>query len=193
MFVRLSTSEHSSDIYHHGNITNLCCIRQLWLGLGYVAQIMIRISLLTYDQPFLCVCIYTIISYGLCDPSIHGTGTLTGPILMTSGPWKPISVHAYSTRIADLRTVVDVKEDLGLRTDISFGLEGDSNGLTASYSLLDTNGNTLLSDTVSIKDGKGAAFFEGKPGIFELWYPVGYGKQALHSVVLSISDEVSSV
>lgn len=110
---------------------------------------------------------------------------------MTVGPWKPISVHAYTTRIADLRSVIDVKDDLSVHAEISLELEGTSNGLTAKYAILDSDGKLVHSDSIDVEGSKGAASFEGKAGVYDLWYPVGYGKQALYTIQITVIDEVS--
>lgn len=112
---------------------------------------------------------------------------------MTVGPWKPISVHAYTARIADLRSVIDVKEDLSVHATVSFEIEGVTDSLTATFDLLDANGKKVRGDTVVIQGSNGTVSFEGKPGTFDLWYPVGYGKQALYTIQVTVVDEVGFV
>ncbi|KAI5124966.1 hypothetical protein M0805_007392 [Coniferiporia weirii] len=116
-----------------------------------------------------------------------------GPVLMTVGPWRPITLHTYSSRIGDVRAIIDVKEDFSVRADVSFEVEGNTNGLKASYTLLAEGEKTIRGDSVILNNGKGKTSFEGKPGDFDLWYPVGYGKQPLYNLQVSIFDEQGNV
>ncbi|THH11707.1 hypothetical protein EW145_g452 [Phellinidium pouzarii] len=116
-----------------------------------------------------------------------------GPVLMTIGPWRSISMHAYNSHIADIRAVVNVKEDLSVRADLTFKAKGVATGLKANYALLTADRKKILSDSVALKDGEGKTFFEGKPGVFDLWYPVGYGKQPLYTIEVTIFDEQGNV
>lgn len=116
-----------------------------------------------------------------------------GPVLMTVGPWRPISIHAYESRLADLRAIVDVKEDLSVQTNISFQVEGSVSGLKAEYSLLSQDGKEVLGDSAALSEGKGESAFAAKPGALDLWYPVGYGKQALYTLQVSLYDEQGNV
>lgn len=109
---------------------------------------------------------------------------------MTAGPWRPVFIQAYEARIDDLRAIIDVKEDLSIRTDVSFKIKGSASGLKAKYSLLSTDGKSVLSDDVAVSDGEGKAFFEGDSSLLDLWYPTGYGKQALYTIQITVSDEV---
>ncbi|KAH8118262.1 glycoside hydrolase family 2 protein [Phellopilus nigrolimitatus] len=116
-----------------------------------------------------------------------------GPLLMTVGPWRPVSLHAYSTHLTDLRVAIDVREDLSLRADVSFDIKGTTGGRKASYELLGSDGNAVLSDNIALNSGKGKTFFEGAPGIFKLWYPVGYGESDMYTIKVTISDEQGNV
>lgn len=109
---------------------------------------------------------------------------------MTVGPWRPISLHAYTSHVKDLRAVIDVKEDLSIRVDVSFEINGPSTGLKASYALLSADKKPLFSDAVSLASGNGHAFFEAKSGVYDLWYPIGYGKQSLYVLQAKLTDEV---
>lgn len=111
---------------------------------------------------------------------------------MTVGPWRPILVHAYHSTIDDLRGTVDVKDDLGVHIGVSFRVNGNTSGLKASSSLLSKDGKVLLESVTLLNASEGSASFDAKPGELELWYPVGYGRQYLHTLQVKITDEVSS-
>ncbi|KAH6914948.1 beta-mannosidase [Coprinopsis sp. MPI-PUGE-AT-0042] len=112
-----------------------------------------------------------------------------GPILMTTGPWKPIYLHTYSARIEGVDIRVDVAEtlevNLSAKVFASDGFDGDV-GLT----LLKPNGDICKKDTVSCQGSSNATYVQAfSAGELDLWYPVGYGAQPLYTVVAELLDE----
>ena len=109
---------------------------------------------------------------------------------MTVGPWRPISLEIYGTRVTDLRTTTSVGEDFSVKLDVSLTLsERVPSHVTVSLKSLD--GRTILAESgLHSDDGSAEAHFSFGPGVLNLWYPVGYGKQALYSVEVQVSDKV---
>ena len=48
-------------------------------------------------------------------------------------------------------------------------------------------------DGIHSVDGTAEAHFSFEPGAVELWYPTGYGKQALYVVEVEVSEKVLSI
>lgn len=109
---------------------------------------------------------------------------------MTAGPWRPVYLHSYSTRIKDLRISSNVNSDLAVDLDVSISLDAPLSG-AADIVLLDESGNVVVKkDDVKLDNGYTKEHFHLEKGEVELWYPVGYGKQPLYSVKVKVKDEV---
>lgn len=110
---------------------------------------------------------------------------------MTVGPWKPIRLESYSTRITevDVRSTVSQSLEASVKASFSFT---ESSSVSASVELYDASGNSLGSQTgMKLSGGKGQTGTFGFPkGKCELWYPVGYGSQPLNTAKITIFDEV---
>ncbi|RDX53645.1 glycoside hydrolase family 2 protein [Lentinus brumalis] len=112
-----------------------------------------------------------------------------GPVLMTVGPWKPIRLEAYTTRITDLDIRPRVNEKLGATIDVTFELSRDDHSV-ANVSVKDAEGKLIVGQSnLLIKSQRAEAHFKLSPGVFDLWYPVGYGKQPIYTVQLHITDK----
>ena len=112
---------------------------------------------------------------------------------MTAGPWKPIRLETYATRIADLDVRARVDAALGAVVDVAFALSR-AGAHTASVALRDAEGRLVAGQTnVAVGDARAEAHFKLSAGAVELWFPVGYGKQPLYAVELVVADEAGNV
>ncbi|KAL2817716.1 glycoside hydrolase superfamily [Aspergillus cavernicola] len=101
-----------------------------------------------------------------------------GPILVTSGPWRPVRLEMYVDRIEDLWMRSEVSRDLGvcsgsvhMRTGglggadrVRFGLRGEEGGIVFE-----------IETVIQGLDGMAEAEFRVKNPA--LWFPRGYGEQ----------------
>ncbi|KAF8529175.1 glycoside hydrolase family 2 protein [Hysterangium stoloniferum] len=110
-----------------------------------------------------------------------------GPILMTMGPWRPVFLHTYKARITDLRIQVDVSETLDTTISISIVVTYPTG--ICSISIKDQHGVIVRNADLPVRDGEVLTQFNSAKGEFDLWYPVGYGKQPLYTVEVVINDE----
>ena len=109
---------------------------------------------------------------------------------MTAGPWKPIRLETYTTRISDVDIRPRVDEKLSATIDVAFELSKDDHSI-ANVSVKDPEGKVIVDQSnLPIKSQRAEAHFKLSPGVFELWYPVGYGKQPLYTVEVEIKDKV---
>lgn len=120
-----------------------------------------------------------------------------GPTLLTCGPWRPITLETYSTRIASLRITTSVASSLKSATiSAQASLEGVTTASrTLHYTLKSSSGNSVYStSTASTRDDTVCTLSLDKP---ELWYPHGYGAQPLYTFTATLEDsegrEIDSV
>lgn len=112
-----------------------------------------------------------------------------GPVLMTVGPWRPISLHTYQNRISDLYIKNTVSEELTIDVDVHLTLF-EPRPAVASVMLKSSDGVTVVgSDNIPIVDGQAVASFKLSKGTVNLWYPVGYGEQPLYTVEIEVAHE----
>jgi beta-mannosidase len=120
-----------------------------------------------------------------------------GPILLTIGPWKPIYLHTYTHRIADFRITTTVSSDnavdVTVDVETSSPLVSSGEGKLEASLLHPNNMNNLGSRTVELEDGGAHVSWNTEPGELDLWWPVGYGEQNLHTVEIKLYDENGKV
>lgn len=105
-----------------------------------------------------------------------------GPTLMTCGPWRPINLEIFSSRISDLYFTSDVDESLKSAEFVAkVDLEGGAPEVKFSVSL---NGKEVASKTVDVSKGHATHTF--KISDPELWYPIRYGKQPLYTITAKL-------
>ncbi|KAF8897495.1 glycoside hydrolase family 2 protein [Infundibulicybe gibba] len=116
-----------------------------------------------------------------------------GPILMTVGPWKPISLQTYQNRITDLDVRTEISEDLNVKLTAGFTFSKEAPGF-ASFILKSPEGSIEASFTnIPTDAGHCMVSTSWKPGEIELWFPVGYGKQPLYVVEGCLSDQDGNI
>ena len=118
-----------------------------------------------------------------------------GPVLMTVGPWKGVTIQSYKTRISDFRisTILDLNASGSdfLKGNVSFAIAGENRDVVALPTIAKSSGDDFQTlSTVSLDSGHGISSFSAKPGDLELWYPIGHGKQVMHRVELTVKDAV---
>jgi len=115
-----------------------------------------------------------------------------GPVLMTAGPWRPISFHTYDIRIAEVWANAIVSEELEPRVDLSFELTGDEFMGTVRVSVRGSSKTSIKEiKDVKVAEGKGSTTYTFGDDEVELWYPIGYGKQPLYEIEVAAIDDVS--
>lgn len=112
-------------------------------------------------------------------------------MLMTCGPWRPIRLEIYASRLADLHaeTVVD-KSLTRANATVTAAVEGPADRVRFDISL---DGQQVASETADASGGSATvSFLIDSPA---LWYPIRYGKQPLYDIratLLAGDDEVDS-
>ncbi|KAI1806529.1 glycoside hydrolase family 2 protein [Daldinia bambusicola] len=105
-----------------------------------------------------------------------------GPALLTCGPWRPINLEVYESRITDLWVDIDVDKSLKFATVTAHAsTEGKASQIWFDISL---NGRPVVGEAVA--SGGSTKFTIDNP---KLWYPVRYGKQPLYTVTATLDEE----
>ncbi|TCD70426.1 hypothetical protein EIP91_003507 [Steccherinum ochraceum] len=116
-----------------------------------------------------------------------------GPVLMTVGPWKPIYLETYQLRISDVDIRTQVSEKLDAKVGVHVTLSA-AQPAVASVHLKGPDGALLIGQSaMKITESPFSAKFSLSAGVFELWYPVGYGKQPIYTAEIIIADEQGKV
>ncbi|KQW45829.1 MULTISPECIES: glycoside hydrolase family 2 protein [unclassified Roseateles] len=111
-----------------------------------------------------------------------------GPVLLTSGPWKPVRLQAYSRRIADVQTRLRWAPDASAVTvAVSAELSGSEAQLEGHvlHALYAPDGRQLAN-----RAGGDADFQVVDP---QLWWPAGMGGQPLYRLVTELRDASGAV
>ncbi|KAJ4376330.1 hypothetical protein N0V83_001613 [Neocucurbitaria cava] len=129
----------------------------------------------------------TEISRGPVRKAQYHWGWDWGPILMTCGPWKPISIETYEARICDLWVQYELADDLKTaHVRIRVKLEGPITSVEFEIINQKTNETVIHvnTDTAVEEDGTTSGTVEQLITLddIELWWPRNYGAQSLYAV-----------
>jgi beta-mannosidase len=104
---------------------------------------------------------------------------------MTCGPWRPINLEIYESRIADLYFTSNVDESL---TSAELVAKADTEGTATHVKFgISLNGKETITETVRVDDNHAVASFIIKDP--ELWYPIRYGAQPLYTLTATLLQD----
>lgn len=111
-----------------------------------------------------------------------------GPALLTCGPWRPVNLEIYHSRIADLYFDINVDKSLKSADIVTHAIvEGNGGIVRFEISLGD---QLVASETVDSSQDTTVSFHLDNP---ELWYPIRYGKQPLYTVKAILLQDGSEI
>ncbi|KZO92286.1 glycoside hydrolase family 2 protein [Calocera viscosa TUFC12733] len=119
-----------------------------------------------------------------------------GPELMSVGPWLPVRLERFTTKLAALQTKAFASDQndpsLGLNLELA-GKLGEQVGVevvlrNAAGKEIKTEKKTVAS-TGQVKD---VVHWDLK-GAVDLWWPVGYGSQPLYTVEVTLTDAAGNL
>jgi beta-mannosidase len=125
----------------------------------------------------------------------HPISFIPGPVLMTVGPWKPIALEFYESRIVelDIRSQISEALDVKLTAMLTFS-DSETTSNYASFVLRKPDSSVEASvSKIPISGGHASIDLEWRPGQLQLWYPVRYGSQPLYVVEVELADQVRIV
>ncbi len=96
-----------------------------------------------------------------------------GPTFITAGVWRDAHLHAYTARLSDVQVMTDLSDDLSAATvRVTAQTAGEAEGTTVRATLTTPDGERVkLGDDLSVTLSNPS-----------LWWPAGYGAQALHTL-----------
>jgi beta-mannosidase len=113
---------------------------------------------------------------------------------MTVGPYRPIHLHTYKTRIADVyaNALVSPAPELACSLQVTPTFYGNTSDISKIEVMLrnsNPDGPTIRTETF---DNGSKIEWTFAPGQVALWWPVGYGEQPLYDVEISVFGKVKS-
>ena len=109
-----------------------------------------------------------------------------GPILNTCGPWRPVRLEIYQSRVADLRVDYTLSDDLKTaKGKLIAKVEG---GSAQKVTFTVRHGEEVVFEG-SADVSNDAAQLEFQVDDVRLWYPHGYGDQPLYTVTAILKAE----
>lgn len=109
---------------------------------------------------------------------------------MTVGPYRPIHLHTYKTRIADVyvKALVSPTPELACAIEITPTLHGGVSDVSKfDISLRRPDGSAVRTQTF---DSGHKVEWKLDDGEVSLWWPVGYGQQTLYHVDIAAISKV---
>lgn len=111
-----------------------------------------------------------------------------GPVTLSCGPWRPINLEIYESRIADLYAAITVADSLKSAKVVAHAqVEGRASRVRFELAL---EGDKVAAETVDVTSAATATFNVDNPA---LWYPVRYGKQPLYTLSATLLDDDTEV
>jgi beta-mannosidase len=114
-----------------------------------------------------------------------------GPCLITAGFWRPVRLEAYSQRIAEVDCPAEVAADLGSAAlPVRVTIEQNNHttepaaDLAVRLRLYGPAGELIHDVLVTVQEGQAQHRF--KLASPRLWWPNGYGPQALYRLVVTL-------
>lgn len=107
-----------------------------------------------------------------------------GPVLMTCGPWRDVCLESYTARLEHLR--MDYKLDTSERRvqgTLNVAVDSESGGRVC-FKILQDGVEVFQHELVTRSSGQVTHGFELND--VQLWYPHGYGQQALYTVLAEL-------
>ncbi|KAH7230695.1 glycoside hydrolase superfamily [Fusarium solani] len=108
-----------------------------------------------------------------------------GPILMTTGPWRPVLLEQYVARIEDVWAQYHLSEDYMACSGHLFArVEGSKSGDKVVLTLLHQDKTTFQRECRVVEDGLVKIAFQLDQPL--LWYPHGYGPQSRYQLIAQL-------
>lgn len=108
-----------------------------------------------------------------------------GPVMISTGPYKPIRFETYDSFVDDVYVKVDVDENLNVNVDVQIEVVGKT-GQEVNLQVASPKGEVVHTATGKVDKAISWKFAIDKP---QLWFPVGYGNPDLYQFTVSLGDQ----
>lgn len=110
-----------------------------------------------------------------------------GPVLLTSGIWRPIGLERWSTaRLDSVRPHVTVDEHGTGRVVVEVDIERAAEGTLRAIAQVTGPNSTYVTRSVDVSGS--TARLELEVADVQLWWPVGHGEHPLYGLEISLED-----
>lgn len=114
---------------------------------------------------------------------------------MTCGIYRPVVLSTYSVCIDDIFTKASVDDDLTCSLEVDVSLRGQLTEIDKYRVVLKDSENTVVRADDILTEGQSktsrtVVSWNFNRDEVRLWWPVGYGEQALYTVELTILSKV---
>jgi beta-mannosidase len=114
-----------------------------------------------------------------------------GPVVVTSGPWKPIYLETYDYRIEDVYITTKVTTDhSSADISIEFTANHANPGMRVAVAITDAEGKETSNAMVPIENAKNSSI-ELKAKDPKLWWPNGQGSAHLYTAHIRLLSSTS--
>ncbi|TGO28935.1 hypothetical protein BPAE_0021g00600 [Botrytis paeoniae] len=112
-----------------------------------------------------------------------------GPTLMTCGPWRPINLELFTSRISDVYFTSNVDKSLKTAELVA---KADVQGVASQVKFnITLDGELVASKTVTSSEGHATHTFTIEDPA--LWFPIRYGKQPLYDLTATLIHNDKSI
>ncbi|KAF2680847.1 glycoside hydrolase family 2 protein [Lentithecium fluviatile CBS 122367] len=133
----------------------------------------------------------TEISRGPVRKAQYHWGWDWGPVLLSCGPWKPISLETYVARIEDVWVEYELSDDLEkVKGTVFVRLEGAGN--VKAVIKKDSQVVISLGAFVQAESQSGVLSADFEASDITLWCPRGYGQQSLYNISVTLYSTKTS-
>jgi beta-mannosidase len=112
---------------------------------------------------------------------------------MTVGPWKPIYIHAYKSRLFDMRVTSTVTDSYGVDVEVKASA---SHSAASSATIRFRKDKLVFTTRRKVPIGKDNTIYlrwSTFPKELGLWWPVGMGEQNLHTIDVELLDKDGNI
>jgi beta-mannosidase len=119
---------------------------------------------------------------------------------MTCGPYRPVTLRIYRTRIQDVYPRVYIDPSIGLKVDVELNGRPSADVYSLRIKLAKPSGEILLTETRTYDSLEQSRYVKLDNVIswdhledkgVELWWPFTYGRQPLYDLAVDVLDQVS--
>ncbi|KAF8651012.1 hypothetical protein AX16_004970 [Volvariella volvacea WC 439] len=120
-----------------------------------------------------------------------------GPEIMTVGPYRPITIRTFTSRLDEVHVRTSVTSGLQSSLKVDLKIAGSPTLCEVFVELKDLDGNVLRHQRLQLSEQSPHGLiklcdWDLAPDQVQLWWPVGFGAQPLYDVVVSLLHQDST-
>ena len=185
---------HNMFVEHYINVTGKLRLQSNTLEIHFESARKKGLEFVKEHKYHRFIVHQTEISRGPVRKAQYQWGWDWGPILMSCGPWKPVSLETFVCEVKDLSSHYELSTDLrSARLATSVSSSGPVEGVL--FTIIEKGTNTeIASKFVNSPESDGSVIVNASFELdnITLWWPRGYGSQTMYSVRAEARGEASN-